>query len=156
MPTLTYLSSGRRLPPRTLPQLRSQRARDQRLPGVIQTPQRRRRHAEAQDQGPSSTSRITGLASRTAASFSRGNSKSAAPIPPVSCNYNRSPQIPPRPPRPRRADGSYIRKEAINPPPRHRRPVTSDEAQSFTHHVRRITAILALHGKLDAHYGAGV
>ena len=36
------------------------------------------------------------------------------------------------------------------------RPLTSDEAQSFTHHVRRITAILALHGKLDAHYGESV
>ena len=32
------------------------------------------------------------------------------------------------------------------------RPLTSDEAQSFTHHVRRIAAILALHEKLDAHY----
>ena len=36
------------------------------------------------------------------------------------------------------------------------RPLTSDEAQSFTHHVRRITAILALHEALDAHYGASV
>ena len=36
------------------------------------------------------------------------------------------------------------------------RPLTSDEAQHFTHHVRRITAILALHEKLDAHYGASV
>jgi len=36
------------------------------------------------------------------------------------------------------------------------RPLTSDEAQSFTHHVRRIAAILALHEKLDAHYGASV
>ena len=33
------------------------------------------------------------------------------------------------------------------------RPLTSDEAQSFTHHVRRIAAILALHEALDAHYG---
>jgi len=36
------------------------------------------------------------------------------------------------------------------------RPLTSDEAQQFTHHVRRITAILVLHEKLDAHYGASV
>lgn len=36
------------------------------------------------------------------------------------------------------------------------RPLTSDEAQPFTHHVRRITAILALHEKLDSHYGASV
>jgi hypothetical protein len=36
------------------------------------------------------------------------------------------------------------------------RPLTPDEAQHFTHHVRRITAILALHEKLDAHYGASV
>ncbi|MGB3118486.1 MAG: type ISP restriction/modification enzyme [Verrucomicrobiales bacterium] len=36
------------------------------------------------------------------------------------------------------------------------RPLTSDEAQQFTHHVRRIASILALHGKLDAHYGASV
>ena len=36
------------------------------------------------------------------------------------------------------------------------RPLTSDEAQSFTHHVRRITAILSLHDALDAHYGASV
>ena len=36
------------------------------------------------------------------------------------------------------------------------RPLTSDEAQQFTHHVRRIAAILALHEKLDAHYGVSV
>jgi len=36
------------------------------------------------------------------------------------------------------------------------RPLTPDEAQHFTHHVRRITAILVLHEKLDAHYGASV
>jgi hypothetical protein len=36
------------------------------------------------------------------------------------------------------------------------RPLTSDEAQQFTHHIRRITSILALHEKLDAHYGASV
>ena len=36
------------------------------------------------------------------------------------------------------------------------RPLTSDEAQSFTHHIRRITAILALHTALDAHYAASV
>jgi hypothetical protein len=36
------------------------------------------------------------------------------------------------------------------------RPLTSDEAQQFTHHVRRITSILVLHEKLDAHYGASV
>jgi hypothetical protein len=36
------------------------------------------------------------------------------------------------------------------------RPLTPDEAQHFTHHVRRITAILALHEALDAHYGASV
>jgi hypothetical protein len=34
------------------------------------------------------------------------------------------------------------------------RPLTSDEAQEFTHHVRRIAAILALHPQLDAHYSA--
>jgi hypothetical protein len=32
------------------------------------------------------------------------------------------------------------------------RPLTSDEAQQFTHHVRRIASILALQGKLDEHY----
>ncbi len=36
------------------------------------------------------------------------------------------------------------------------RPLTSDEAQAFTHHVRRIASILALHEKLDAHYRASV
>jgi hypothetical protein len=36
------------------------------------------------------------------------------------------------------------------------RPVTSDEAQQFTHHVRRIASILALHEELDRHYGASV
>jgi len=34
------------------------------------------------------------------------------------------------------------------------RPLTSDEAQQFTHHVRRIASILALYGELDRHYGA--
>lgn len=34
------------------------------------------------------------------------------------------------------------------------RPLSSDEAQDFTHHVRRIAAILALHSQLDAHYRA--
>jgi hypothetical protein len=32
------------------------------------------------------------------------------------------------------------------------RPLTSDEAQEFTHHVRRIAAILSLHPQLNAHY----
>lgn len=32
------------------------------------------------------------------------------------------------------------------------RPLTSDEAQQFTHHVRRIAAILAMCGDLDKHY----
>lgn len=36
------------------------------------------------------------------------------------------------------------------------RPLTSDEAQHLTHHIRRIASILALHEKLDAHYGASV
>jgi hypothetical protein len=36
------------------------------------------------------------------------------------------------------------------------RPLTSDEAQQFTHHVRRIASILALHEKLDAHYQESV
>jgi hypothetical protein len=36
------------------------------------------------------------------------------------------------------------------------RPLTPDEAQHFTHHARRIASILALHEKLDAHYGASV
>ena len=36
------------------------------------------------------------------------------------------------------------------------RPLTSDEVQSFTHHVRRITSILALHEELDGHYRASV
>ena len=34
------------------------------------------------------------------------------------------------------------------------RPLTGDEAQAFTHNVRRIAAILALHPQLDAHYSA--
>ncbi len=34
------------------------------------------------------------------------------------------------------------------------RPLTSDEALAFTHNVRRIAAILALHPQLDAHYSA--
>lgn len=37
-----------------------------------------------------------------------------------------------------------------------RRPLTSDESQSFTHHVRRIAAILALGEALDRHYQASV
>ena len=36
------------------------------------------------------------------------------------------------------------------------RPLTSDEAQHFTHHVRRIASILALHDELDAHCGSCV
>jgi hypothetical protein len=36
------------------------------------------------------------------------------------------------------------------------RPLTGDEAQTFTHHVRRIAAILALHPALDAHYRASI
>ncbi len=36
------------------------------------------------------------------------------------------------------------------------RPLTSDEAQQFTHHVRRIASILALHEVLDGHYGASL
>jgi len=36
------------------------------------------------------------------------------------------------------------------------RPLTSDEAQQFTHHVRRIASILALHGELDGHYRKSV
>lgn len=36
------------------------------------------------------------------------------------------------------------------------RPLTPDEAQQFTHHIRRIASILALHETLDAHYGASV
>jgi hypothetical protein len=32
------------------------------------------------------------------------------------------------------------------------RPLTSDEAQSFTHNVRRIAAILSLGDKLNQHY----
>ena len=36
------------------------------------------------------------------------------------------------------------------------RPLTGDEAQEFTHHIRRIAAILALHPQLDAHYQASV
>ena len=32
------------------------------------------------------------------------------------------------------------------------RPLTSDESQHFTHNVRRIASILALHGELDEHY----
>jgi hypothetical protein len=34
--------------------------------------------------------------------------------------------------------------------------LTSDEAQQFTQNVRRIAAILALHGELDEHYHASV
>jgi hypothetical protein len=34
--------------------------------------------------------------------------------------------------------------------------LTGDEAQTFTHHVRRIAAILALHPELDAHYRASI
>ena len=36
------------------------------------------------------------------------------------------------------------------------RPLTGDEAQTFTHNVRRIAAILALHPQLDAHYAASI
>lgn len=36
------------------------------------------------------------------------------------------------------------------------RPLTSDEAQAFTHHVRRIAAILALQKELDAHYQVSI
>lgn len=36
------------------------------------------------------------------------------------------------------------------------RPLSSDEAQQFTHHVRRIASILSLHEKLDAHFAASV
>lgn len=36
------------------------------------------------------------------------------------------------------------------------RALTSDEAQQFTHHVRRISAILALSGDLDAQYYASI
>ncbi|MEO8613906.1 MAG: hypothetical protein ABI600_02105 [Luteolibacter sp.] len=32
------------------------------------------------------------------------------------------------------------------------RPLTSDEAQQFTHHVRRIASVIALHEELDTHY----
>jgi len=32
------------------------------------------------------------------------------------------------------------------------RPLTGEEAQDFTHHVRRIAAIVELHSKLDEHY----
>jgi hypothetical protein len=32
------------------------------------------------------------------------------------------------------------------------RELTSDEAQQFTHYVRRIAAILAMHEELDEHY----
>ena len=35
-----------------------------------------------------------------------------------------------------------------------RRPLTPDEAEHFTHHTRRITALLAENGALDAHYKA--
>jgi predicted helicase len=36
------------------------------------------------------------------------------------------------------------------------RALTGDEAQSFTHHVRRIASILSLHPELDAHYRASI
>ena len=36
------------------------------------------------------------------------------------------------------------------------RPLTGDEAQAFTHHVRRIASILSLHPELDAHYRASI
>ena len=36
------------------------------------------------------------------------------------------------------------------------RPLTADEALDFTKHVRRLTALLALHPALDAHYRASV
>lgn len=36
------------------------------------------------------------------------------------------------------------------------RPLTSDEAQQFTHHVRRIASILALREELDRHYSISI
>ena len=36
------------------------------------------------------------------------------------------------------------------------RPLTSEEAQQFTHHVRRIASILKLHPELDEHYRGSV
>lgn len=36
------------------------------------------------------------------------------------------------------------------------RPLSSDEAQTFTHHVRRIASILALQQALDSHYADSV
>jgi hypothetical protein len=36
------------------------------------------------------------------------------------------------------------------------RPLTGEEAQEFTHHVRRIAAILALHDALNSHYSASI
>ena len=36
------------------------------------------------------------------------------------------------------------------------RPLTADEAHDFTHHVRRLAALLALHPQLDAHYAASI
>ena len=36
------------------------------------------------------------------------------------------------------------------------RPLTSDEVLAFTHNVRRIAAILSLHGQLNEHYAASI
>lgn len=36
------------------------------------------------------------------------------------------------------------------------RPLTTDEAQAFTHNVRRIAAIVSLHAELDKHYRTSV
>jgi hypothetical protein len=36
------------------------------------------------------------------------------------------------------------------------RPLTGEEAQDFTHHVRRIAAIIALHPELDEHYRSSI
>lgn len=37
-----------------------------------------------------------------------------------------------------------------------RRPLTQQEIEQFTHHTRRITALLAENGALDAHYKGSV
>jgi hypothetical protein len=36
------------------------------------------------------------------------------------------------------------------------RPLTGEEAHDFTHHTRRIAALLELQGELDGHYRASV
>lgn len=36
------------------------------------------------------------------------------------------------------------------------RPITGEEAQEFTHHVRRIAAIVAMQDALDSHYSASI